>query len=74
MPFSVETCHGASLRERHFNGISRCSIEHLDLGDPRIKTTMANQLEAAERIESVLRKQTNWKNLWFYQKLLFFIR
>lgn len=22
----------------------------------------------AERIESVLRKQTNWKNLWFYQK------
>ena len=29
---------------------------------------MANQLEAAERIESVLRKQTNWKNLWFYQK------
>jgi len=29
---------------------------------------MANQLETAERIESVLRKQTNWKNLWFYQK------
>lgn len=29
---------------------------------------MANQLAAAERIESVLRKQTNWKNLWFYQK------
>lgn len=22
----------------------------------------------AEQIESVLRKQTNWKNLWFYQK------
>lgn len=22
----------------------------------------------AEKIESVLRKQTNWKNLWFYQK------
>ena len=31
---------------------------------------MANQLEAAERIESVLRKQTNWKNLWFYQKTI----
>lgn len=29
---------------------------------------MANQLETAKRIESVLRKQTNWKNLWFYQK------
>jgi hypothetical protein len=22
----------------------------------------------AEKIESVLRHQTNWKNLWFYQK------
>lgn len=29
---------------------------------------MANHLVAAEKIESVLRKQTNWKNLWFYQK------
>jgi len=24
--------------------------------------------EAAEKIESVLRRQTNWKELWFYQK------
>ena len=24
--------------------------------------------ESAAQIESVLRKQTNWKNLWFYQK------
>ena len=23
---------------------------------------------SANKIESVLRKQTNWKNLWFYQK------
>ena len=22
----------------------------------------------AAKIETVLRKQTNWKNLWFYQK------
>jgi len=29
---------------------------------------MANHLVAAEKIESVLRKQTNWKNLWFYRK------
>lgn len=29
---------------------------------------MANHLVAAEKIESVLRKQTYWKNLWFYQK------
>lgn len=25
-------------------------------------------INIAERIESVLNKQTNWKNLWFYQK------
>lgn len=29
---------------------------------------MTNQFETAGKIESVLRKQTNWKNLWFYQK------
>ena len=27
-----------------------------------------NQQQPAQQIESVLRKQTNWKNLWFYQK------
>ncbi len=30
---------------------------------------MANNTQiSAAKIESVLRKQTNWKNLWFYQK------
>lgn len=27
-----------------------------------------NYNNSAKRIESVLKKQTNWKNLWFYQK------
>ena len=43
------------------------SLENIDWVT-RNEIIMANQLEAAERIESVLRKQTNWKNLWFYQK------
>ena len=29
---------------------------------------MENQNEPAKKLESVLRKQTNWKSLWFYQK------
>ena len=29
---------------------------------------MPNQQQPATQLESVLRKQTNWKNLWFYQK------
>ena len=24
--------------------------------------------QSAQQLETVLRKQTNWKNLWFYQK------
>ena len=28
----------------------------------------------AKKIESVLRKQTNWKNLWFYQKTVVLYR
>ena len=29
---------------------------------------MENSSKRAKEIESVLRKQTNWKTLWFYQK------
>ena len=25
-------------------------------------------VQSAEKIESVLRKQTNWRDLWYYQK------
>ena len=27
-----------------------------------------NDAIAAQQLETVLRRQTNWKNLWFYQK------
>lgn len=40
------------------------SLEHLAY----LHTFAMNYHIIAERIESVLRKQTNWKNLWFYQK------
>ena len=33
-----------------------------------------NQGFPAKNIESVLRKQTNWKNLWFYQKTVVLYR
>ena len=39
-------------------------LEYLE----NLKLRLMNCQYLAERIESVLRKQTNWKNLWFYQK------
>ena len=33
-----------------------------------------NQTTPAKKIESVLRKQTDWKSLWFYQKTVVLYR
>lgn len=45
-------------------------LENLDkLGSLDYKKSIVMSCQSvAERIESVLRKQANWKNLWFYQK------
>ena len=46
------------------------TLEPLDILEnlEKVKSMNKENPEPAQQLETVLRKQTNWKNLWFYQK------